>query len=292
MATSLSRWITFGYACAKPPAIRYPMPDNNFNNLLAEAISALNTPNFTPKLMRVIRTLFHFDCAVILGYREGKHPIYLYDSIENERELLFQRYLTDSFQNDPFFLKLNETKQQGIFTLKAVARKGVDFNSYCEQFYHQTGWKDELSMLVEVESGRWVMLYFGYMTDGKYFSQQQINKLKPYFPIIQSLCQQHWKQTEFTFSEPVFAQSAYSGSMRLAIEQALATFGVESLTRREQEVASLLAQGFDTKEIAARLHLVQGTVKNHRKRIYSKLNVSSLSELFQLFLNHLILHSR
>lgn len=61
MATSLSRWIAFGYACAKPPAIRYPMPDNNFNNLLAEAISALNTPNFTPKLMRVIRTLFEMN---------------------------------------------------------------------------------------------------------------------------------------------------------------------------------------------------------------------------------------
>ncbi|MCV5941561.1 helix-turn-helix transcriptional regulator, partial [Escherichia coli] len=76
--------------------------------------------------------------------------------------------------------------------------------------------------------------------------------------------------------------------MKVAIEQALSSFGIESLTRREQEVASLLAQGFDTKEISAHLHLVQGTVKNHRKRIYSQLNVSSLSELFQLFLNHLI----
>ncbi|PFG57773.1 regulatory LuxR family protein [Vibrio sp. ES.051] len=268
------------------------MPDNNFNNLLAEAISALNTPNFTPKLMRVIRTLFHFDCAVILGYREGKHPIYLYDSIENERELLFQRYLTNTFQNDPFFLKLNECKQQGIFTLKDVARKGVDFQSYCEQFYHQTGWKDELSMLIEVEPGRWVMLYFGYMQEGQRFSQQQTRQLQPYFSLIQSLCQQHWKQTEFTLSEPVITASSYSGSIRLAIEQALTTFGADTLTRREQEVASLLAQGFDTKEIAARLHLVQGTVKNHRKRIYSQLNVSSLSELFQLFLNHLITHSK
>ncbi|MCV5977904.1 hypothetical protein OFO29_36765, partial [Escherichia coli] len=72
------------------------MPNQNFNAQLAEAISALNTPNFTPKLMSVIHSIFDFDCAIILGYREGKHPIYLYDSIENERELLFQRYLTNS----------------------------------------------------------------------------------------------------------------------------------------------------------------------------------------------------
>ncbi|MDW1878241.1 LuxR family transcriptional regulator, partial [Vibrio sp. Vb1026] len=29
------------------------MPNQNFNAQLAEAISALNTPNFTPKLMSV-----------------------------------------------------------------------------------------------------------------------------------------------------------------------------------------------------------------------------------------------
>ena len=66
------------------------MPNDAFNTQLAETISALNSPSFTPKLMHVIASLLSFDCAVILGYREGKHPIYLYDSIENERELLFQ----------------------------------------------------------------------------------------------------------------------------------------------------------------------------------------------------------
>ncbi|WP_417553830.1 hypothetical protein [Marinomonas fungiae] len=37
---------------------------------------------------------------------------------------------------------------------------------------------------------------------------------------------------------------------------------------------------------------MQGTVKNHRKRIYSQLKISSLGELFQLFLNHLITRKR
>ncbi len=268
------------------------MPDTHFNPLLADAISALNTPNFTPKLMRVISALFDFDCAVILGYRENKHPIYLYDSIENERELLFQRYLTASFQNDPFYQKLDANKEQGIFTLKDVVRKDLDYQAYCEQFYHQTGWKDELSMLIEIEPTRWVMLYFGFMQEDKRFTKPHVAKLKSYFVIIQSLCQQHWKQTEFTLAEPVFSPNAYSGQMRAAIESALASFGQTLLTKREQEVATLLVQGFDTKEIATRLDLVQGTVKNHRKRIYSQLKISSLGELFQLFLNHLITRKR
>ncbi len=88
------------------------MPSDAFNTQLAETISALNSPSFTPKLMRVIASLLSFDCAVILGYREGKHPIYLYDSIENERELLFQRYLTTSFKMTRFIKNLTLTKNK------------------------------------------------------------------------------------------------------------------------------------------------------------------------------------
>ncbi|MDF2152953.1 helix-turn-helix transcriptional regulator [Vibrio sp. CAU 1672] len=264
------------------------MPDSAFNTHLAKAISALNTPHFTPALMRVIESVLNYDCAVILGYREGKHPIYLYDSITSERELLFQRYLTTSFQNDPFYQRLRDCKQQGIFTLKDVAGKDLDYDAYCQQFYHQTGWKDELSMLIKIEPGRWVMLCFGDLQAGKRFSQQQTTKLRPYFPVIQSLCQQHWRPSEFVLSEPIVVPGKIPGNMHTAIKEGLNTFGRGLLTKREQEVASLLAQGFDSKEIAAQLNLVEGTVKNHRKRIYAQLKVASLGELFQLFLNHLI----
>ena len=56
--------------------------------------------------------------------------------------------------------------------------------------------------------------------------------------------------------QPTCARSAYSsetGGVNGSVNQ---SESVSACTRREQEVASLLAQGFDTKEIAARLHLV------------------------------------
>ncbi|UJF23211.1 LuxR family transcriptional regulator [Shewanella sp. OMA3-2] len=268
------------------------MLNDTFNIKLSEVISALNTPRFTPKLMGMISLVLRFDCAVILGYREGKRPIYLYDSIESDRELLFQYYLTTSFQHDPFYQKLTIQKQQGIFTLKDVVHKNLDYKAYCQQFYHQTGWKDELSMLIEIEPERWVMLYFGHMRDDKCFTQQQISKLKSYFCIIQSLCQQHWKQNEFNLAETVLNRSHSSTEIRESIQQALTTFGQALLTKREQEVVALIAQGFDTEDIAKQLNITQGTVKNHRKRIYVQLNVASLSELFQLFFNHMITYSR
>lgn len=48
-----------------------------------------------------------------------------------------------------------------------------------------------------------------------------------------------------------------------------------SLTRRETEVLSLVAEGLSNHAIGDRLHLTEGTVKSHLARIYAKLNVDS-----------------
>ena len=47
------------------------------------------------------------------------------------------------------------------------------------------------------------------------------------------------------------------------------------LSAREAEVMSLIAEGQTNGQIAARLFLAEKTVKNHVRRIYSKLGVGS-----------------
>jgi DNA-binding NarL/FixJ family response regulator len=49
------------------------------------------------------------------------------------------------------------------------------------------------------------------------------------------------------------------------------------LSAREVEVMALIAEGQTNGEIAARLFLAEKTVKNHVRRIYSKLGVGSRS---------------
>jgi NarL family two-component system response regulator LiaR len=50
------------------------------------------------------------------------------------------------------------------------------------------------------------------------------------------------------------------------------------LTKREQEVMQLVAQGLSNREVARDLNLSEGTVKIHVSSILSKLNVSSRTE--------------
>jgi len=53
----------------------------------------------------------------------------------------------------------------------------------------------------------------------------------------------------------------------------------DTLTRREQEILVLLAQGLSTKQVAEKLFISPKTVENHRSNILCKLNLHSTLEL-------------
>ena len=54
---------------------------------------------------------------------------------------------------------------------------------------------------------------------------------------------------------------------------------MRQLTRREKEIAALVAAGFGNREIAARLFLSKRTVDSHMEHIFTKLGFSSRTQL-------------
>lgn len=58
------------------------------------------------------------------------------------------------------------------------------------------------------------------------------------------------------------------------------------LTKREKEIAQLVANGFSSKQIASRLVISIETIKTHRRRMLQKNNVSSFPHLVYLMNTH------
>jgi DNA-binding CsgD family transcriptional regulator len=60
------------------------------------------------------------------------------------------------------------------------------------------------------------------------------------------------------------------------------------LTQRESDIVNLILQGLSNSKIAERLKISSGTVKNHRWRLYYKLDITTERELLLLFLSDIL----
>jgi DNA-binding NarL/FixJ family response regulator len=61
---------------------------------------------------------------------------------------------------------------------------------------------------------------------------------------------------------------------------------VEKLTERELDVLRLIAKGFNNSDVAAQLHLSEGTVRNHVSAILEKLGVSDRTQAAVIAIQH------
>lgn len=260
-----------------------PLATDSLTQSLTAVVDALHSPAFATVLVRLIQQQVAFDCALLLGV--GQRPVYLHDNLSHQRALLFDRYLTSHFSQDPFMQALEQGLGAGVWTLAQVSKGRLD-PEYRHHFYQATGWQEEVGLILPVRDGFTLMLFLGRLDKRQALRPDERARLEALFPLVHSLCRQQWRE-----AVPLLAQNPArpdGADLKATVEQAIASVGGESLTRRERQVASLLLQGLDTEAIAVELGIGSGTVKNHRKHLYGKLRLGSRAELFSLFLNHLI----
>jgi len=78
------------------------------------------------------------------------------------------------------------------------------------------------------------------------------------------------------FIQPEIASRTLRASLHAADDL------IEPLSDREREVLVMLAQGIPNKEIADKLHIAEGTVKNHVSNILGKLQVQNRTQAADL----------
>jgi len=95
-----------------------------------------------------------------------------------------------------------------------------------------------------------------------------------------------------SFLDPAVAGKLMRQMAEEPTARSIATAQVEALTERELEVLRLLAQGYSNPEIAQRVHLAAGTVRNYVSTILQKLGVGDRTQAAVVALQRgLISHS-
>lgn len=113
----------------------------------------------------------------------------------------------------------------------------------------------------------------------KHGAKGYILKNAPTEEIIQSIEQVHQGGAYMTPSIALKVMSYFR-------EKEHASNPIEQLTPKEHEVLLLLADGLSYKLIADRLNIVTGTVNNHLKKVYEKLQVHSAGEAISMLYKH------
>lgn len=237
---------------------------------LSQAVAALGGPEFPDALRRLLRGACGFDSLYISVFSTDRPPVQLYSDLDAEAtRSTVAPYLGFAYLLDPFYALFASEPRDRVVSLDECAPDDFRESEYYRIFYAETGLRDEIAILVEAGASTSFALSLGLRRKDCHADPDGKAALSALLPIIAVLCRKHWPE----------ACQAGPGEILEPVADRLADMPVSA---REAEVIRLMLKGHSTKSIARHLGNSPETVKVHRKRIYSKLKISSQGELFSL----------
>lgn len=248
--------------------------------LLARAIAAIGTADFVPATLGYLRSAAYFTGCLLTILNGGKRPVHVYDNVRAERRaVVVDRYLDGAYLLDPFYSAYRLGTECAVLRLRDVAPDRFQQSTYYRSYYGELNLGEELGIFIDLPDGRYLFYSIGRPREMPRFSARDLTALRRSLPIVAALNRRHFTDRV----EPAPDEGVHSEDIDATFDR----FGAESLTVREREIAALILKGHSSKSIARNIDISPGTVKIHRKNIYRKLNISSQSELFGLFLTAL-----
>ena len=162
---------------------------------------------------------------------------------------------------------------EDAFTLRQLAPCGFYHSDYYRNFYRKPGWHDEAGVLLQLTPERGLGVFFGSARRTVAVRYPQRADLRSALTLVKSVARLHGE----VVAAPAEADTGNDDGAQARY----------LLTPREREIVDLILAGCGSQQIADRLFISLGTVKNHRKNIYGKLNIGSQAELFSLLLTAL-----
>ncbi|MEX2964129.1 helix-turn-helix transcriptional regulator [Microbulbifer sp. TYP-18] len=238
--------------------------DKDFNN---EAIG---------ELLRELEQLLDSSPGMVLRYPKGRGAQVTHDRLQADenRSHHVALYENAAYVLDPYYRSAIDRGVEGVFSLSDVAPAGFEQSEYFSLYYQQTGLIDEICYLFKDSQGTLVSVSLARRQSTRVFSAADLRNLKTIEPVVRSILLR-WSQ----------AQSHDNNNFEEHLDQALQNFGQSILTPKECDIVYLLLHGHSMRSVAQKLDNSQETIKHHRKNIYQKLDISSQSELFYLFID-------
>lgn len=245
-----------------------------------ESLATVIAENFSSKsiaeLLKGIENLVGGSSGLVTVFPFAQPPETSHHRLLANEDPQFQvdTYDAGAYLLDPFYRIAVDEKVEGPFSVNFVSPEGFEDSEYYDLFYKKLGFIDEICLLFQFEDQAIVSVSIVRHEGELPFTQADIKQLEIICPVVKSILTQ-WRSNLDPNKVP---------SLERQLDNALANFGNSILTPRESKILHLVLHGYSIKHIAEKLSNSVETIKHHRKNIYNKLDVSSQSELFYLFI--------
>ncbi len=250
----------------------------------ARLFDAVESPSFLAALLDGLAGFVAFDNLIVFAYRHGYAADLVFSSLDLDYLRAQMRpYTNGLYLLDPFYIAETGLRQHGLLRLSKVAPEAFDETEFYLTFYEAMGVLDELHYVVPLDEGRSVHVFVEREQPRTPFDDDELDALELLEPLVSSAVRRHWAWRDRSL---VAAQASPIQSAG-GIEGVIRNMRRGQLTPREVEVIGLLLRGHSSKRIADRLGISEGTVTNHKRNVYEKLEIHSQTQLFSLFLRTL-----
>lgn len=242
---------------------------------LAAAIAAVGSAAHVDRLIDLIAAIVPQDRVTVVRYSATDRPEFV--SHRNYSDAMVRKYLDTYYVYDPFYAHWRKRQEPGVVVLKGPAR-----GPYIAEFLDQSVIRDEVGVLLDDGPG-WCLGIFLDRSQG-HFSKAEVTRIEARFPVFAALHALDTRARQPGFkrtSQPVRAGAEPASQKSYALAPGL----WPELTGRERQIVQHTLSGHPTASIARRLGISPGTVKNHRRNIYRKLDITTERELFLQFIN-------
>jgi len=255
-------------------------------DLISPLIKNLGEPSFPVLLWEFIDDFVNIEESCVYLLRRDGHSVRLANRWESEERDYWHHFMEKELVKllNPYFNRfISEGFADGFYHITDVAPDDFKNSEYYKVFfrpaYDDSESADEGVYVTNIDDNNALFLTIERGVKTPALSGKDLARCKTLSPLITALCFQQW-------AKPVL-QMASEGGRRVTLfdelSRAFEQFGSHVLTDRERDVAALMLKGHSSKSAARALDIAPDTERAHRKRLYTKLNISSQAELFTLF---------
>ncbi len=257
-------------------------------DLLSGALRAVGGDSFYPSLVAWVGSIIPSEIWFVTQYSRSHKPVILHDNWDRSDAKAY--YMDGVHEYDPTYHVLGDELLMSGTSMAHVADRFSLDRRYADYLDNVAGIRDELIIVLPRLDDRYIAIGLDRSSDR--FSSDEIYLARNLSGLLAEMHRLHVERAGAHIdgaAEEAMPSSAVpdcerSSSRPAVVSTMLGDFAQrQGLTPRETEITALCLRGYSNAAIARALSIGLGAVKNHKLRLYRKLDITAERELFSLF---------